>query len=296
MRGADRAARHQRAQRGGDLDLPAVAAQRLDARIERRVGAPRRIGRKRAGDERGMEHALDREQAGKRLRGRELRAVEHREAFLGAEHDRGKPGPRQRLVRRHALAGEVDLADAEHRRRHVGERREVARCADRALARDHGNRLARQHGFQHEEGLGPHPGGAAAEAGELERHHQPHRGPPHRLADAGRVRQHDVALEGGEVGSRDAHMGEPAEAGVDPVDRLAFGKDGGDRLRTGLDLGQRSAVDAQRRAVGHRAPVGERRPSRHQRDRGGHVLRSILACPGRRRPGGSASLRHIRVS
>ena len=46
MRRADRAAGHQRAQRGGRLDLAAMAAQRVDARIERRVGAVRRIGRR----------------------------------------------------------------------------------------------------------------------------------------------------------------------------------------------------------------------------------------------------------
>ena len=46
-----------------DLDLAAMAAQRMNARIERRVGAFRRIGRERAGDQRRLEHALDREQA-----------------------------------------------------------------------------------------------------------------------------------------------------------------------------------------------------------------------------------------
>ena len=39
VRFADGAAGEQRAQRGGDLALAAVAAQRVDARVERRVGA-----------------------------------------------------------------------------------------------------------------------------------------------------------------------------------------------------------------------------------------------------------------
>ena len=47
-----RAAGHQRAQGVGDLDLAAMAAHRLDARIERRVAAVGRIDRQRAGDER----------------------------------------------------------------------------------------------------------------------------------------------------------------------------------------------------------------------------------------------------
>ena len=85
---ADRAARHQAAQRCGDIDLALLAAQRMDARIERRVGAFQRIGRHRAGDERGGEHLLDLEQPAERQRGRNLRAVEQREAFLRAERQR----------------------------------------------------------------------------------------------------------------------------------------------------------------------------------------------------------------
>ena len=65
VRGADRAARHQRAQGGRDLDLAAMAAQRVDAGIERRVGAFRRIGRERAGDQRRVEHPFEVEQAAK---------------------------------------------------------------------------------------------------------------------------------------------------------------------------------------------------------------------------------------
>ena len=52
VRGADGAAGHQRAQRVGRLDLAAMAAQRVDARVERRVRAARRVGRQRAGDQR----------------------------------------------------------------------------------------------------------------------------------------------------------------------------------------------------------------------------------------------------
>ena len=55
VRGADGAAGHQVAQRIGRLDLAAVPAQRMDARIERRIGAPRGVGRKRAGDQRRLE-------------------------------------------------------------------------------------------------------------------------------------------------------------------------------------------------------------------------------------------------
>ncbi len=165
---------HEAAQACRHLDLAAMAAQRVNAGIERRVGAFGGVGRERAGDQRGAKHALDREQSGERFRQRELGAVEQREAFLGPERDRLEPGMLERGCRRHAFAGEIGLADSEHGRRHVRERREIAGGADRPLARDHRDHGARQHGFEHGERARPHAGGAAAEARELERHHQAH--------------------------------------------------------------------------------------------------------------------------
>ena len=277
---ADRAACHQRAQRSGDLDLPAVAAQGVNARIERRIGALGGVGRQRARHQRGVEHAFDGEQARQRLRRRELGAVEQREPLFRAQHDRREPGAGQRRIGRHGFAGKLHFADAQHRRRHVRERGEIARRPDRALARYHRDHIARQHGFEHFDGLQPHPGGAAAEAGELQRHHQPHGRRSHRLADAGRVRQHDVALERGEVFGGDAHAGKPPEAGVDPVDRLTPGDDGLDRPRARFDRRHRGGIEPHGRALRHGAPVGERRASRRQRDRGGHLpLPHHLARP-----------------
>ena len=58
VRGADRAARHQRSEAIGDVDLAAMAAQRVNARIERRVGAAGGVGRERARRQRGEKRAL----------------------------------------------------------------------------------------------------------------------------------------------------------------------------------------------------------------------------------------------
>ena len=75
---------------------------------------------------------------GERVGGRELRAVEQRQAFLRrrarAARGRRAPAPRRRA---RAVAVDEDLADADHGRRHVRQRREIARGADRALARHH---------------------------------------------------------------------------------------------------------------------------------------------------------------
>ncbi len=56
---------HQRAQRRRRLDLAAMAPQRVDARIERRVGAAGGVGRERSGDQRGLKQPLRVEQPGK---------------------------------------------------------------------------------------------------------------------------------------------------------------------------------------------------------------------------------------
>ena len=112
--------------------------------------------------------------AAERLGGGELRAVEQREAFLRAEHQRRQPRARQRRIGRHALAVEEGLADAEHRGGHVRERREIARRADRALLRHHRDHAAVEHLLHEGERFGPHAGRAAREARELQRHHQPH--------------------------------------------------------------------------------------------------------------------------
>ena len=64
------------------VGLAAMAAHRVDARIERRVAAETGVERQRSGDERGRERALRGEQAGERERRRHLRAVEQREALL----------------------------------------------------------------------------------------------------------------------------------------------------------------------------------------------------------------------
>ena len=88
-----------------------------------------------------------------------------------------------------------------------------------------------------------HPGGALAEIGDLERHREAHDRRRQRLADAGRVRQHEVALQLREVAVRDAHRGELSEAGVDAVDRLVPREDRVDRRRPGLDRGAAAVVE-----------------------------------------------------
>ena len=95
----------------------------------------RRLDRHRAGDDRRGEDILGREQPGKRQRGRHLRAVDQRQPLLRAELDRREAGDGKRLRGRHPPAAMRRFADADQDRRQMGERRQVAGGADRALRR-----------------------------------------------------------------------------------------------------------------------------------------------------------------
>ena len=62
--------------------------------------------------------------------------------------------------------------------------------------------------------------GALRQAGELERHHQPHHREGGGGASAGGMAEHDIALQGGKVFIGDAHAGKFAKAGVDAIDQI----------------------------------------------------------------------------
>ena len=182
------------------------------------------------------------------------------------------------LGREAAMRGKA-FADADHHRRHVRQRREIAGSADRALRRHHRDDVVGEHGFQQFDGLRPHAGCALRQAGELQRHHQPGDSDRHRLADAGGMRQHDVALEGLEIGGGNADAGQFAEAGVDAIDRLALGDDPCDGLGAGLDLWPAGIVELRHGAAVDGAPVGQRRIAGLQNEFG-HCPLQMRACSG----------------
>ena len=233
----------------------------MDARIERRVRAARGVERQRAGRERRAEQRLRLEQADERVGGRELRAVEQREPLLRLKRERLEPGRGERLGRRH---------DRDRRAR-PRPRRSSPRPYGRA-ARDRPTRRPSPAtgttgvtprssiGRDAVERLRPHAGRALREAAELQRHHEPRHGRGRRLADAGRMRQHDVALKLGEIGRVDPHAGELAEARVDSVDRLAPREDALDRRRARRDPVAAGRIERERRPAPDRAPVGRAAP------------------------------------
>jgi len=211
-----------------------------------------------ASDQRRTEHGIDREQAGQCVGGGVLGAVEQGQAFLRAQHQRGQADFGQCLGSRQALTIDEGLADTDHHAGQVRKRGQVARGANRALARNHRNEIVLQERFQQGQCLRADARGALGEAGQLQRHHQPHDRRRHRLTHAGRVREHDIALQGFQILALDAHAGQLAEAGVDAIHRSALGDDVGHGLRTAQHGGGRSRVQPHPRAVMDRAPLRQR--------------------------------------
>ena len=243
---------------------PRWRAQRLDALVERPVGALGGIGRERAGDERRLEHALGLEQAGQRQRGRDLRAVEKRQTLLRAENERRKAGSRERRLRRNARAVDEELADAHQGRRHVRERREIAGRADRALAgndRDQVRFEAAPPGARWSTSARPRRPARGSRASAPSRGARPATGSgsPTPAACESTMLRWSVARSA----VADAHARELSEAGVDAVDRLALGDDGLDGPGAGLDGG--AAILIERDRLRRNRPRASR-PGQRRRD------------------------------
>ena len=101
----------------------------------------------------------------KRERGRDLRAVDQRQAFLGRELQRRDAGVAQALRAAGLRAPSTrNLALADQRQRHVRQRREVARRADRALARHERQQAGVVHREQRVDHRFAHARAAAREA------------------------------------------------------------------------------------------------------------------------------------
>ena len=246
---ADDRAVEQRAQGRGRVDLALVAAQRVDIRMERRRRAHGGIGRQRAGDQRRLRGTMGAEQAGQRQRGRDLRAVDQRQAFLGGQHDRLQAGCGESAARRHALAVEEGFALAHHHRRHMRERRKIAGSADRALFRDDRDDALFQHASISANDVRPDAGSAAPERDELQRHDQADDvfgsgSPTPQQCDRIRLRCR-VATSA----ACDLDRGEFAEAGIDAIDRLVAGGDLGDARRRLGDAGVEGRIEPCRLAV-----------------------------------------------
>ena len=152
-----------------------------------------------------------------------------------------------------------------------GKRSEVARCADRTFRRD--ARIARRWRAARQSisiDLAAHAGvRRGARLMSLSASISRTTPRPSRLADAGCVRQDEVALQLARSVVGDARTGELAEAGVDAVDRPAFGDRALQHAVASFDVapGDRTAFDGSAVAR-HRPQGGEPDAPRRDRDDG----------------------------
>ena len=185
--------------------------------------------------------------------GRELRAVQQRQTFLGAEHKR-LPSPAAASASAPGGRRRHDLTDADHRGRHVGQGRQVARCTDRTLTGTTGSTFRAN---------------IASAADSFQRTPEE---PCARLASLSAIISRTIGAGIAsptpaecdstmlrckllEVAGGDADAGELAEAGVDAVDRLARARMRSTAAALAAHPGRR--VRPYRRAAIDRAPIGE---------------------------------------
>ena len=141
------------------------------------------------------------------------------------------------------------LALADQHEREVGERREVARAADRALRGDDGHDVALEQRAQQLDELDAHARVAAPQRLGEQEEHAAHGVARQRLAGADGVRAHQVALQRARVRRVDAHAREAAEAGREAVHGLARGDEPLDRGAPALDARALVASSSRRRGA-----------------------------------------------
>ena len=244
-------------------------------------------------------------------RAHQLGAVQQRQALLRLQRQRPQPGVGQGFGRR-ARSALVDpgLSLADHHQREVGQRRQVAGRTDAAARGHHGMHLVVEHADQQLHHLGAHAGQANRQGVGAQQQHGPHHLGGERLAHAGGVRPHQVALQLGGLGGLDPDVRQVPEAGGDAVGGASVG----DQL---LDHRPRGAHPLHRRRVQlhltartgdlRHVPGGQRGAAEAQGGMGGglrgRLLQRVPRCARRRdsqgagaRSGPSANLYYERAT
>jgi len=125
----------------------------------------------------------------------------------------------------------------------MGERREVAGRADRAVQRDAGQHVGVGEREQRLDHYPAHAGMAACERGGLEHEDETHDGVVDGRTGARGMRQQERSLQLGKPGVVDARAREQPEAGIDAVDGAMVGHDARDGRGGGVDARFRAGVD-----------------------------------------------------
>ena len=274
-----------------------MAAQRVDLGAQRRGRAHDRVG----GEARGR-RARVAPRASAPNRPASAQAVENCVPLISASPSlgpsvTGRGRRRERLGGGQGLARDLDLALADHRGGHVGERREVARGADRALHGDDGQRRPARASPSSSATISqrtpeaPRPSDSSFSA-IISRTTSRGAGAP-TPAQCDRIRLRCSARG---VAGRDPDARELAEAGVDAVDRRASpAAASATRAAAASTGGARGAVEDDG-AVAAPDRLERREPDRAGRE-GYHVrtMRRLRPRAGRARPCGAPGAR-VRIA
>ena len=224
VRLADGAVGEQRAHERGRGALSRVRTGVVNAGVERRGRSAQRLeAHRRGADGRAPEHARIVHQEGQD-RGLGLGPIDEGNAFLGPEPvGRESRGGERRRGGDGFAGGAEQLAFAHEYHRHVTERGEVAAGADASLLRHPRHEPGvdqRDHGADEP---GPDAAGRPEQHVRPQDHQRAHDVRRERRPETGGMAADQVHLEAVELVGRDAHAGQLAEPGVDPVDRLPAG-------------------------------------------------------------------------
>jgi hypothetical protein len=128
---------------------------------------------------------------------------------------------RERTLRGHRGSGVKRIAFAGEDKRHVRERRKIARRADGSLRRDDRRDTLVEHRYEKIDDLEAHAGVAAGKRVRAQEHGRPSRVERKRVADAARVAAHEIALERHRVFGRTRHVFQTTKACRHSIDALA---------------------------------------------------------------------------
>ncbi len=149
----------------------------------------------------------------------ELRAVEQRQPLFRLELEGFPAQFAKHFGRRTHHLADLHLAQTQQRQAHVGQRREVARSAERTLLIDDGQDVAVE---QLDETLHRRQLHARMAVGErlyLEQQNQPHDLRGHALPGSAGARHHEVLLQARQLVAAHRNIAQRPETGRDAVDR-----------------------------------------------------------------------------
>ena len=239
--GHQRRPAQQRAQVGRAVQLARVGPQRLHPLVVGPVGAEQRLDRQRAGDVGGLHQQLRVMHREREHRLHRLGAVDQRQALLGRELQRLDPVLGQHLRGRAALrpvARPAQPSLADQRLGQVRELGEVAGGADRALAGNDREQTEVQELEQPLRQVAPDAGVPGGQRSGPQQEHRAHGGVVERRRPAPAACEMTIApCSRRQVLLPHPGVGQRAEPGVHPVDRVVARDGGGHHLAAGLHPG-----------------------------------------------------------